>query len=203
MLAILFLLRVEIKYTLSADGFKVTTNATNLMKSQPLPFFNGWHSYFSVSDESKAIVQLDPCSSWNHIDVTNNSAVFSDLIPTGLTTTLTRNDDSWHVNGRPLGGTSEAPTYLDDEFKATAPISKCPTLTTRITDGETHDTAELWQDFNFRWVQVYSGTQSAQGRSAIAVEAMSSQADSWNDMQGVNIIQAGESFVASFGVRLS
>ena len=28
---------------------------------QPLPFFNGWHSYFKVGDISKAVLTLDRC----------------------------------------------------------------------------------------------------------------------------------------------
>ena len=60
----------------------------------------------------------------------------------------------------------------------------------------------LWQDAASRFVQVYSGTRKALGESAIAVEAMSSAADAWNNMQGVHVLQAGEVFSASVGVYL-
>jgi len=34
----------------------------------------------------------------------------------------------------------------------------------------------------------------------VAVEAMSSEADAWNYMQGIHVLQAGETFTGSFGV---
>jgi hypothetical protein len=34
----------------------------------------------------------------------------------------------------------------------------------------------------------------------VAVEAMSSEADAWNNMQGIHVLQAGETFTGSFGV---
>ena len=60
----------------------------------------------------------------------------------------------------------------------------------------------LWQDARFRFVQVYSGTKHALGEDAIAVEAMSSEADAWNNMQGINVLQAGETFTGQFGVHV-
>ena len=50
----------------------------------------------------------------------------------------------------------------------------------------------LWQDAASRFVQVYSGTRKALGESAIAIEAMSSAADAWNNMQGVHVNPALE-----------
>lgn len=141
------------------------------------------------------MIEFDNCSQWNHIRVTNDSNIYGNLIPTGLTAPWTMFDGS-----SPLGGTTQEPTYYDDEFKAVASTVKCPVLSTRIKDGA--DTAVLWQDSKFRFVQVYSGTKKALGQDAIAVEAMSSEADAWNNEQGINILQAGETFVGSFGVKL-
>jgi len=190
-----FLLSVAITYELGARGFVVTTTAHNRHAAQPLPFFNGWHSYFKVADISKATLTLDGCSGWNHIRVPNDSNVNSSLIPTGVTAPWTTFDGS-----APLGGTTAVPTYYDDEFKATASVAACPTLETKIHDGVSGDTAVLWQDARFRFVQVYSGTKHALGEDAIAVEAMSSEADAWNNMQGINVLQAGETFTGQFGV---
>ncbi|KAL1496846.1 hypothetical protein AB1Y20_014432 [Prymnesium parvum] len=198
-----FLLSVNITYTLherragacAASAFTATTTATNTMAAAPLPFSTGWHSYFAVSDASRAVVALDGCTPWNHILLTNHSNRYGDLIPTGRTA------PSAAFDGRaPLGGTPQRPTYYDDEFKATAPPRACGRLSTRITDG--NETAVLWQDDNFRFVQVYSGAKETFGEDAIAVEAMSSEADAWNNEEGVRILQAGETFSGSFGVYL-
>jgi aldose 1-epimerase len=193
-----FLLHVQVRYTLSKLGLNITTTARNLMTNgQPVPFYNGWHSYFKVSDISRASIEFDRCSSWNHINVTNSSNVYSDLIPTGITSLWTRFNGSTTV-----GGTNEYPTYYDDEFKAIASTSRCPIIETRIRDEASGLTTILWQDDMYRFVQVYTGTKLALGEDAIALEAMSSEADSWNNGQGLRILQSGETFTGSFGVRL-
>ena len=66
-----FLLSVELTLTLTSSGLNITTTARNQMTNgQPIPFYNGWHSYFKVSDISKASIEFDPCTAWNHINVT-------------------------------------------------------------------------------------------------------------------------------------
>ena len=192
-----FLLAVNVTYMLSRRGFTVTTTVRNTMKEQPLPFFNSWHSYFKVADISKATLTLDRCSAWNHIRVPGDSNVNSSLIPTGLTAPWTKFDGK-----NPIGGTKAVPTYYDDEFKAVASVDACPVLRTRVHDGVSGDTAVLWQDSRFRFVQVFSGTMHNFGESAIAIEAMSSEADAWNNKQGINVLQAGETFIGRFGVAV-
>jgi len=192
-----FPLRVELTYSLTGHGFEIAWKAINLGKAEPLPFFNSWHSYFKVTDVSKAVLTLDRCSAWNHILVTNNSNTDSDLIPTGLTEPFGDFDGT-----KPIGGTLEEPTYWDDEFKMTASAKKCRTIETKVTDPSTGETSVLFSDNQFRWIQVYTGTMKSQGEQAIAVEAMSGEADAWNNMQGMRLLQAGEEWEGSFGIRL-
>ena len=123
--------------------------------------------------------------------------MYSDLIPTGFTEPWTKFDGT-----KILGGTSEKPTYYDDEFKATASTKQCPIIETRIIDTTSGSVSVLWQDEMYRFVQVYTGTKSALGENAIAVEAMSSEADSWNNGQGLRLLQCGETYTGSFGVYL-
>ena len=59
----------------------------------------------------------------------------------------------------------------------------------------------LQQDARFRFVQVYSGTMRAMGEQAVAVEAMSSEADAWNNMQGINVLQAAFPTGLAFSIR--
>jgi len=193
-----FLLSVALTYKLDAHGLSITTKARNRgSEGQPLPFFNSWHSYFLVTDISKTIVTLDRCSEWNHITVDGNSNVDGELIPTGSTTAFSG------FNGRaPVGGTKEEPTYWDDEFKATASVQQCPELRCRVHDPAIGDTGVLWADSNFRWTQIFTGTKKAIGEQAIAVEAMSGEADAWNNMQGVRLLQSGEEWEGTFGIYL-
>lgn len=63
-----FKLAVNITYMLGRDAscsskcpstFTCTTSVRNDMRDgSPLPFFNGWHSYFKVKDISKAVGRL-------------------------------------------------------------------------------------------------------------------------------------------------
>mmetsp|Transcript_23766 Transcript_23766/g.52298 ORF Transcript_23766/g.52298 Transcript_23766/m.52298 type:complete len:365 (-) Transcript_23766:97-1191(-) len=192
-----FELSVQLKYILSGKGLAVATTAKNrAVSGGPLPFYNSWHSYFAVPEIAQATVELDRCSGWNHISVTNGSNLYSDLIPTGQTTPFKGLDGT-----SPIGGTREAPTYYDDEFKATASTAECPYLTVKVKQTGVASSV-LWMDSSFRWVQIYTGTKINMGRQAIAVEAMSGQCDSWNNMQGVRLLQAGESWSGMFGVTL-
>jgi len=192
-----FPLRVELTYRLDQHGLTMTTKAINLGNEEPVPFFNSWHSYFQVSDISKATLTLDRCSPWNHIRVTGDSNVDGDLIPTGLTESFHDFDGT-----KPIGGTTEEPTYYDDEFKMTASSKKCKGIETKIRDGATGETSVLFSDSQFRWIQVYTGTMKSQNEQAVAIEAMSGEADAWNNMQGMRLLQAGEEWEGTFGVRL-
>lgn len=193
-----FKLSVALTYILDHRGLTITTHAENRAKGGlPLPFYNSWHSYFVVSDVSQATVTLDRCSHWNHIDVSNNSNKNGDLIPTGLTTPF----DGFNGKER-IGGTYAEPTYWDDEFKAVGSARDCPNLTVRIDDASSAETSVLWMDSEFRWVQVFTGAPQAFGEQAVAVEAMSSECDAWNNMQGIRLLQAGEQWQGSFGVYL-
>ena len=75
-------------------------------------------------------------------------------------------------------------------------------LETRVRDAVSGAISVLWQDEMYRFVQVYTGTKHALGRDAVAIEAMSSEADAWNNGQGLKVLQSGETFVGSFGVRV-
>lgn len=195
-----FSLVVVLTYTLSAEGFTLRTTARNAgTDGEPLPFQNSWHSYFAVSDVSKAYVTLDPCTRWNHVDVTNSSNIWSDLIPTGRTTPFEGFDGR-----KPIGGSQKEPTYWDDEFKAIAPVERCPRLEVSVFDPSAEEKSVLWMDSSYRWVQVFTAAPQNFGveNQAIAVEAMRGQADAWNSMQGVQILQAGEEVVGEFGVAV-
>jgi len=193
-----FLLSVKLTYTLDTDGFTLHIAAENRARTGPaLPLSASWHSYFAVSDISRSLLQLDSCSKWNHIDVHNSSSTESDLIPTGTTTPFQGFDGT-----KPIGGGKDAPTYWDDEFKALQDVETCSKLKVRVHDPSIGQTSVLWMDSNFRWVQIFTGTAKNFREQGIAVEAMTSQADSWNNEQGILLLQAGQSWGGSLGVYL-
>lgn len=90
-----FRLRTEITYTLSSElpsssktssRFTVSVAFTNMDdEGWPLPVYNGWHPYF-LCHTSKAVITLDPCTPWAHVDVGTGPQYpgprFSNMVPT-------------------------------------------------------------------------------------------------------------------------
>lgn len=179
-----FIFDVSIDYVLSGSEFSMIFFVTNQMKSDPLPFYMGWHPYFlCVPYESS--VMLDPCTSWNHVELNAN------MDPTGHT------HPYFGLNGsHPIGGNSTNPTFYDDEFKPTQPNNpECLYLLTKLYDKPTDQTVVLWQDSSFRFVHVFTGREGA-----IAIEPMSGMADAYNNHDHLTVLSGGESWSGSVGV---
>jgi aldose 1-epimerase len=63
-----FHLGVSLTYQLTASGFNVTVEATNLDDHWPAPFFNSWHPYFLCNVSTTRVI-FDACTEWNHVEV--------------------------------------------------------------------------------------------------------------------------------------
>jgi len=189
----------------------ITIRAVNMQTDGgALPWTASWHPYFLVSDVSAAKVRFDPCggNEWRHLLVGPGGPRGGDLIPTGHTEAWTKFDGA-----TPLGGTAAKPTYMDDEFKATKlgckespadPSSIFPneaTIAQRIIDGN-ESVVLAAQTPPFRTWQIFTGAKEGWGWDAIALEPMSGLADAFNNGEGLTVLDAGEVFEASFGVRL-
>lgn len=61
----------------------------------------------------------------------------------------------------------------------------------------------LWQDSNFRFVQVFTGSASGFGENAVAIEPMSAMADSYNNHDHLSILSGGEEWNGAFGVYVN
>lgn len=185
-----FALDLCVSYNLSTVGFSISFQITNAMPKEPLPLYVGWHPYFACT-AYKAVVTLDPCTEWNHVELNSN------MDPTGIT-------ELYHgLNGSaPIGGSATDPTYLDDEFKPRKGTGSetCNTLHTKVRDTVTNHTVVLWQDSNFRFVHIFTGSMSLFGEDAVAVEPMSAMADAYNNHDHLSILSGGESWMGSFGV---
>ena len=175
---------LSIDYILSESGFAMDFHVTNNMESTPMPFYMGWHPYFHCVP-NEAYVVLDPCTSWNHVELNAN------MDPTGETTRY------YGLNGSdPIGGTPLNPTFYDDEFKPINPRKpRCDYIQTRLYDEPTQQTVVLWQDSSFRFVHVFTGRQGA-----IAVEPMSGMADAYNNHDHLSVLSGGETWSGSVGV---
>jgi len=191
---------------LGATTLTITTRAVNTQSDGgALPWTTSWHPYFLVSDVSRAKVAFDTCGAngWRHLLVGPGAPRGGDLIPTGATEPWTRFDGA-----TPLGGSVSVPTYMDDEFTATA-ARACTSglraggaaITQRIIDG--NESTVLAADAPpFRTWQIFTGAKEGWGWDAIALEPMSGLADAFNNGDGLTVLNEGEAFEASFTVAL-
>lgn len=189
-----FAVAVDFCYTLDQDGVRIDVTARNVMEGSAAPFMCGWHPWFCVGDTASAVVQLDPRSSWNVCDHLGSipgthAAGYEDVVPTGTATPFDR------FNGQPLGD-----NFWDDGFKSVSPAAKVGTLETKIVDTASGDAAVMWQDAQHRFIQIYTG-QAAAG--VVAVEPMSGSTDCFNNSDGLIVLQAGEEWSGSFGVKMA
>lgn len=193
-----FALALRVTYTLSDAGLAVQINATNLDPHWPLPFYNGMHPYFRLHNVpvSQAYLVFDPCTSWVHMDVEDgNSNLNSTMIPTGRVSAVHAYNGS-----APIGGSPTAPTYIDDEFKALRSCAGQRGFRTTLRDGDTD--IVLWQDENYRFLQVFSGSMSLWGAPAVAIEPMSAACNAFNSGNGLHTIDGGETFSSTYGIQL-
>jgi len=197
-------LHVTIDFVLTAfDGFVITTRAFNPSTTgQALPWYNSWHPYFKVADVSRAIIELDKCSDWNHVVMPPGAPRKGSLIPTGQTQPINQTKYSGKVR---IGGSSDKPTYLDDEFKATASVHDCPRLANLIIDPVVGEAVALWGDPQYRVFQIFTGGREVfpEHWSAVAMEPMSALANGYNNHDGVTVLSAQQTFEGSFGVHMA
>ena len=183
-----FQANILIHYKLSIDGFNISFQILNTMQRSPLPLYVGWHPYFACTTY-KAVLTFDQCTGWNHVELNAN------MDPTGITDLY-----SGFNGSEPIGGNATNPTSYDDEFKPTKGPDACPALKTKLYDTETDQTVVLWQDSNFRFVHVFTGSNSIFNENAVAIEPMSAMADAYNNHDHLTTLSAGETWGGSFGV---
>ena len=216
-----FSARVRVTYALEsgdalpknlASMLYITIKAVNTMKDSPLPWTTSWHPYFRVADVSAAPVLFDNCngSKWRHLITGPGAPRKGDLIPTGKSEPWSKYDGS----DTSIGGTSDMPTYYDDEFKSTLPdhqprpsscafhpITGDPPMYNVIVN-RIGNIMLAGERMAFRTWQVFTGAKEGWGWDAIALEPMSGLADAYNNGDGLTVLNPGEEFEATFAVQL-
>ncbi|APT93422.1 hypothetical protein CPHO_11565 [Corynebacterium phocae] len=140
--------RIEVTYTLGADGLRVDVEATTTAVS--VPFAWGWHPYFSAHG-----APVDECTL--EIDAKYNLVLDPDrMLPTGDTQPASAVLPQGEIDG----------AFLDHAFRV------APGTTVRLRNREGHGVALTLSD-NLPWVQMYTpDNYPGRGRS-IAIEPMS------------------------------
>ena len=178
-------LRLQIAYTLSADGLMVTPSATNLGDTSA-PFGYGAHPYLTTGEAIVDDVTLT---------VPGSRTLTSDqrLIPIG--TARVNGTDYDFREGRAIGA-----TQLDHCYTGLAAEQGRWSVSVAADDVRT----TLWADATrFPYAQVFTG-DSLPGEKArhtgIAVEPMTCPSNAFNSGDGLITLAPGETWTASWGI---
>jgi aldose 1-epimerase len=184
-----FSLDVRIEYTVTADGLRVTTTATNIGE-KACPYGAGQHPYLSpgggLIDDCTVTLQA---STW--IDTQN-----SRQLPTGQAATIGTSFD--FSDGRKLGSGK-----LDLPFTDLARDSDGRTwVTLTAPDGSR---VELWADDSYPLIELYTGDTLSpdRRRRGLGCEPMTCPPNAFQSGEGLTRIDPGRSVTSQWGVRLA
>ncbi len=180
-------LDLDVVYDLCADGLTVMQSATNL-SDEPAPYAQGAHPYLSVGP--------GPCDGW-------------ELTLPAATRTLSDPDRKLPTGSEPVEGTPYdfrvarplRETVVDHAF---TDLERDPDgrATVQVRDPSSGQAVALWVDAAHPWLMVYTGDDSADApRRSVAVEPMTAQADAFRTGEDLHLLEPGEQFSASWGIR--
>ena len=182
-----FSVALRIEYSLSDDGLRVTTTATNL-GSDPCPFGAGAHPYLSVPN-----------------------ARVDDAVLCVPAQTLLRTDQ----RGIPIGAESVEGT--DYDFRrprriGTPRLDHCFTELERDDDGRVRvalgnasdgTTVTLWVDGSYPYLMLFTGdTLPEVGRRSLAIEPMTCPPNAFATGESVIVLEPGAECRSEWGITL-
>ena len=183
-----FALALRIEYTLSADGLRVHTSATNVGPA-PCPFGAGAHPY---------LVPGTPTIDEATLSLPARRMLLSD------------------ARGAPAGASEVEGTPLD--FRRGRPIGaarldNCFTDLTRdddhlvrvaLTNGERGNGVTLWADESYPYLMLYSGDDRPDvARRSLAVEPMTCPPNAFRSGEGIIVLDPGATFTGAWGLEPS
>lgn len=183
-------LDVRVRYAVGPGGLTVTQSATNRAESAA-PYAAGAHPYL--------LAGAGRCDEWT-LTLPAATRVLADpdrKLPTGTEPVAGTAYD--FRGGREIGD-----LVLDHAFTDLSPTtSPGHDGRTEVRLAATDGGVALWADAAYGWLMVYTGDDNAEGtrRRSVAVEPMTAPADAFNSGDGLRLLQPGERFSASWGVR--
>ncbi len=176
-----FSFKVNLEYSLfSREGFRCTTTVQNTGK-EALPFGDGWHPYFRISRRVNELTLLIP-SQWK-VDVDK------EMIPTGMKEFFPSFLDGAPVRDHQF----DCGFYVGDQKMIAE---------TELSDPVDNLHIRLWQETGrnkYNFLQVFTPAS----RESIALEPMTCATNAFNNGEGLIVLEPGETFGASYGVRLT
>jgi aldose 1-epimerase len=166
---------IQIRYSLSKNGFRANTIITNTGKLTA-PIGDGWHPYFSFGEKVDGLSIKLP---------SNKKIEVKELIPTGKYSTIKD-----FVSLQKIKATN---------FNLGLVMRKRKKATTTIFSPKNNFSLNVWQSASYPYLQVFTPP----GRASIAIEPMSCNANAFNNKKGLVSLAPKKSFKGSYGVYLS
>lgn len=170
---------IQLTYLLSQDGLACTTIIKN-NSSKQMPLSDGWHFYFDLGvDIDNLKLKTENCELME---------LDANMIPTGK-----RKMFSEFTEEKIIGDTK-----FDSCFKLHV-IEKAETHL--ISNAKKLDLT-IWQEVGegkYQYLVIYTPPD----RKTIAIEPMTSNINSFNNGEGLIILNPNETFTASFGISLN
>jgi aldose 1-epimerase len=174
---------VEVTFAVdAADGLSVTAVATN-HGTATAPFGAGFHPYLSTHGHALADTTL--------------------LLPAGERLLLDEVQvpvGRQAVSGTPYDfrrGKRLRELRLDDGFTGLGLIDGRGAVQVRTKSGG----AQVWFDETYRYLQVFTPDELAQGRPGVAVEPMTCPADGFNSGAGLIVLEPGATWSGAWGIQ--
>jgi aldose 1-epimerase len=180
-----FSLELRIEYSLSGDGLRVASTATNVGR-EACPYGSGSHPYLNVGGET----------------------VDSAHLRAAVQTVLGFDDRGVPVNPIPVEGT-------EYDFRQSRPIgaTKLDNAFTDLNRGDDGlarvelrhpddgTATTLWLDESYPYLQLFTGdSQPSVNRRSLAVEPMTCPPNAFRTGDGVLVLEPGQSTTAKWGI---
>jgi aldose 1-epimerase len=176
-----FEVRVQVRYSLDAEGLTVTTEARNHGVGLA-PFGAGFHPYLALHGHPlDAVTLLLPAARRLVADEVQIPVGERDVAGTAYDLR----------DGRPLGE-----RRFDDAFTALAFEGGRGAAEVRTPDGG----ARVWFDEQFGYLQAFTLATFAHRSQAVAIEPMTCPADAFNSGDGLISLEPGGTWTGSWGI---
>jgi aldose 1-epimerase len=187
-----FALVLRTTWSVGPDGLRAEHEATNV-GGAAAPFGLGVHPFLAMGGGSLETASL-------RLPTDQHILLDERQLPSGVVESVKGTPYDFRA-ARPI-----ADTALDTPFVVTERAADgiaTSTLTGKDSDGR-QVTHELWQDAAFGWLQVYNGKgPSGEANVVVAVEPMTCPPDAFNSGTGLIVLEPGERWTGTWGIRTS
>jgi aldose 1-epimerase len=180
-----FSVALSIEYSLSADGLRVTSTATNVGR-EACPYGSGAHPYLTLGTETvDSLLLRAPGRTVLHADARGIPVSSTPVEGTGYD----------FRQPRAIGAIRLDNTYGDLE-RDDDELARV-----ELRDPDTGAEVAVWLDDGYRYVQLFTGDPlPSVKRRSLAVEPMTCSPNAFRTGEGLIVLEPGESTTAAWGL---